>query len=77
MIRELILLPQAMQYNFFLYLKKNQYFYFLESKTSECIICEEKTNILIKEQQPFIFINNTNINEKNLFNILLLKYKEK
>ena len=32
---------------------------------------------MIKEQQPFIFINNTNINEKNLFNILLLKYKEK
>ena len=57
--------------------RNNKYFCFLESKTSECIICEKKTNILIKEQQPFIFINNTNINEKNLFNILLLKYKEK
>ena len=37
----------------------------------------EKNNILIDEQQLFIFINNTNIKEKNLFNILLLKYKEK
>ena len=57
--------------------RNNKYFCFIESKTSECIICQKKTNILIEEQQPFIFINNTNIKEKNLFNILLLKYKEK
>ena len=37
----------------------------------------KKTNIVIKELQPFIFINNANIKEKNVFNILLLKYKEK
>ena len=37
----------------------------------------KKTNIVINELQPFIFINNANIKEKNLFNILLLKYKEK
>ena len=37
----------------------------------------EKINILIKEQQPFIFVNNVIIKEKNVFNILLLKYKEK
>ncbi len=37
----------------------------------------EEINILIKEKQPFIFVNNTNIKEKHVFNILLLKYKEK
>ena len=57
--------------------RNNNYFCFLEEKTSECIICGKKTDIIIKDQQPFIFINNTNINEKNLFNILLQKYKEK
>lgn len=45
--------------------RNNKYFCFIESKTSECIICQKKTNILIEEQQPFIFINNTNIKEKN------------
>ena len=57
--------------------KNKKYFCFLENKTSECIICQKKSNIIIKEQRPFIFVNNTNIKEKNLFNILLLKYKEK
>ena len=33
----------------------------------------KKTNIIIKDQQPFIFINNTNIKEKNLFNIIFQK----
>ena len=56
--------------------KNNNNFCFLENKTSECIICGKKSNIIIKEQQPFIFINNDNIKEKNLFNILLKKYKE-
>ena len=37
----------------------------------------EKINILIKEQQPFIFVNNVIIKEKNVSNILHLKYKEK
>ena len=57
--------------------RNNKYFCFVESKTSECIICQKKANILIKEHQPFIFVNNTNIKEKNLFNIILFKYKEK
>ena len=30
----------------------------------------------IKELQPFIFINNTNISEKSIFNLLLSKYKD-
>ena len=56
----------------------NKYFCFLESKISEYIISEKKLIFLLKsEQKPFIFINNTNINEKNLFNILLLNYIEK
>ena len=62
---------------FFSIFRNNNYFCFLENKTSECIICGKKTNIIIKVQQPFKFINNTNIKEKNLFNILLQKYKEK
>ena len=32
---------------------------------------------ILKEMQPFIIINNSNIKEKNLFTILLPKYKEK
>ena len=39
-------------------------------------ISKEKTEIL-KELKPFVYINIKNINESNLFNIILTKYKEK
>ena len=54
----------------------NEKFCFKESKSSECIMCGKKTNKLIEEMKPFIYVNMNNINEKNIFNILLLKYKE-
>ena len=57
--------------------KNISYFCFKESKQTECIICGKKTEVILKEIQPFIYINITDLKEKNLFNILLLKYKEK
>ena len=52
--------------------KNISYFFFKESKQTECIICGKKTDVILKELQPFIYINNTHLKEKNLFNILLL-----
>ena len=43
---------------------------------SECIICEKKTNEVIKEMKPFVYVNINNINEKNIFNILLKKKRK-
>ena len=54
----------------------NEIFCFKESKISECIICGKKTNEVIKEMKPFVYVNINNINEKNIFNILLKKNKE-
>ena len=54
----------------------NEYFCFGESKTSECIICQKKKSEIIKELKPFVYVNINNINESNLFNIILTKYKE-
>ena len=54
----------------------NENFCFKESKSNECIMCRKKTNKLIEEMKPFVYVNMNNINEKNIFNILLLKYKE-
>ena len=47
-----------------------------ENKKLECILCEKKEMIEIDEMQPFIFVNNTNINNTSIFNIMLEKYKE-
>ena len=55
----------------------NDNFCFKESKSSECILCGKKTNEYITEMRPFLYINNTNINETHIFNILLNKCKEK
>ena len=54
----------------------NENFCFGESKTSECIICQKKKYEIIKELKPFVCVNINNINESNLFNIILTKYKE-
>ena len=54
----------------------NKYFCFEESKTSECIICQNKKIEIIKELKPFVYVNINNINESDLFNIILTKYKE-
>ena len=51
-------------------------FCFSEIKKSECIICGKKKSEELKEKQPFTFININNINNTNLFNIFLNKYKE-
>ena len=45
-------------------------------KSIECFICGIKKVEENKDMQPFIFINNTNISEKSIFNLLLSKYKE-
>ena len=54
-----------------------KYFCFQETKRSECLLCGEITEEIIKELKPFVYITNTNIFEGNFFNILLSKYKEK
>ena len=54
----------------------SQYFCIKENKSIECFICGIKKVEEIKDMQPFIFINNTNISEKSIFNLLLSKYKE-
>ena len=41
------------------------------------LIMWKKTEEIIKELKPFVYITNINIFEGNLFNILLSKYKEK
>ena len=41
------------------------------------LITWKKTEEIIKELKPFVYITNTNIFEGNLFNILISKYKEK
>ena len=55
----------------------NEYFSLKESKSIECIFCGKKINEYIKELNPFLYINNTNINETHIFNILLNRCKEK
>ena len=40
-------------------------------------ICSKKKLEIIEELKPFIYINRNNINEKNVFSILLNKCKEK
>ena len=47
-----------------------------ENKTLECILCEKKITEKIEEIQPFVFVNNSNINNKSIFNLMLEKYKE-
>ena len=42
-----------------------------ENKYTECILCEKKQTENIEEMQPFIFVNNTNINNKSIFNLML------
>ena len=54
----------------------NKYFCIKENKAIECFICGIKKLEAIKDLQPFIFINNTNISEKSIFNLLLSKYKD-
>ena len=39
-------------------------------------MCEKKQTEKIEEMQPFIFVNNTNIHNKSIFNLMLEKYKE-
>ena len=45
-----------------------------ENKTLECILCEKKITEKIEEIQPFVFVNNSNINNKSIFNLNLEKY---
>ena len=54
----------------------NELFCLKENKVTECIICGTKKTEEIKELRPFIYINNTNINQTSIFNLLLEKYKE-
>ena len=54
----------------------NSLFCFQENKYTECFICGKKYEEIIKELQPFTFINNDNINNTSLFNVFLNKYKE-
>ena len=51
-------------------------FFIKENKTLECILCEKKVTEKIEELQPFVFVNSNNINNKNIFNLMLEKYKE-
>ena len=50
--------------------------YFVWKKIAECIICRVKKTEEIKELRPFIYINNTNVNQTSIFNLILEKYKE-
>ncbi len=54
----------------------NSLFCFQENKYTECFICGKKNEEIIKELQPFTFINSDNINNTSLFNVFLNKYKE-
>ena len=55
----------------------NPLFCLKENKETECIICGTKKTEEIREMRPFIYINNTNINQSSIFNLLLENYKEK
>ena len=57
--------------------KNNPNFCLQEKKYSECILCGRKNLELIKEIQPFIYVNKNNIFLKNIFNILLEECKER
>ena len=52
------------------------YFCKKENRVTECVICGTKKTEIVEEMQPFIFINNNNINSTSLFNLFLSKYKE-
>ena len=67
---------QGMLLNYFLYLIIIHYFVSKKNKYTECFICGKKNEEIIKELQPFTFINNDNINKTSLFNVFLNKYKE-
>ena len=61
--------------NYFLYLIIIHYF--VSKKINiQNVLFVEKYEEIIKELQPFIFINNDNINNTSLFNVFLNKYKE-
>ena len=47
------------------------YFNLIEKKSSECILCKKKKIDIVKESQPFLYIN-----KNNIFNILLDGLKE-
>ena len=53
------------------------YFNLIEKKSSECILCKKKKIDIVKESQPFLYINKNNIILKKIFNILLDGCKEK
>ena len=55
----------------------NDNFCLKESKSTECILCGKKDIEYIKESKPFLYINNTNINDTHIFNILLTRCTEK
>ena len=50
--------------------KANNYRY------TESFICRKKYEEIIKELQPFTFINNDNINNTSLFNVFLINIKK-
>ena len=52
------------------------YFNLIEKKSSECILCIKKKIDIVKESQPFLYINKNNIILKKIFNILLDGCKE-
>ena len=54
----------------------NDNFCFKKSKSSESILCGRKKHDNIKELKPFVYITINNINEKNIFDIIVTKYKE-
>ena len=57
--------------------KNNPNFCLQEKKYSECILCGRKNLEIVKEIQPFIYVNKNNIFLKNIFNILLEECKER
>ena len=56
--------------------KKIVYFNLIEKKYSECILCKKKKIDIIKESQPFLYINKDNIILKKIINIVLDGCKE-
>ena len=54
----------------FTFFKNIVYFNLIEKKYSECILCKKKKIDIVKERQPFLYINKNNIILKKIFNIL-------